>query len=81
MVKEVKNDKYGNMVLESEDGTVTAETYGCYGVWGNTGADAQYFVKGRVAAGDIITIVGGKSSHNGTVQMKNAYCVAIEKAQ
>ena len=80
VVKEVKNDKYGNMVLESEDGTVTAETYGCYGVWGNTGADAQYFVKDRVAAGDIITIVGGKSSYNGTIQMKNAYCVAIEKA-
>jgi hypothetical protein len=68
------------MILESEDGTVTAETYGCYGQWNNT--SKQYFIKDNgIKAGDKITIVGTKTSYNGVNQMKNAYCVGIEAGE
>ncbi len=84
VVKEIKSGdnalKYGNMILESEDGTVTAETYGCYGQWNNT--SKQYFIKDNgIKAGDKITIVGTKTSYNGVNQMKNAYCVGIEAGE
>lgn len=81
VVQTIKNTTYGNMVMQSADGTVTFETYGCYGVYGDTSSAVRGFVGNNVKVGDTLKIVGAKSTYNGTVQMKNAYCVGITSAE
>ena len=70
-VDEIANDTYGNIYIT--DGTNRLYIYGCYPGWGATG-DAR---KGAVATygiavGTTLTVIGPKTTYNGTTQVKNA---------
>ena len=70
-VDEIANDTYGNIYIT--DGTNRLYIYGCYPGWGATG-DAR---KGAVATygitvGSTLTVIGPKTTYNGTTQVKNA---------
>ena len=77
-VKNLKdNDQYGNFDLEDATGSVYV-----YGLLSEKGGEKKKFqelvaAKG-IANGSKITIIGLRSSYNGTVQVKNAYFVSIE---
>ena len=67
-VEEIANDTYGNLYIS--DGTNRLYVYGCYPGWGATG-DAR---KGAIAAygikvGDKLTVIGPKSTYQGTPQV------------
>ena len=79
-VAEIANDTYGNLYIS--DGTNKLYVYGCYPGWGATG-DAR---KGAVAAnniavGDKLTVIGVKSTYNGTPQVNGGIFFAVEKAE
>lgn len=64
-LREVDNDLYGNLYVTD----YTGEVY-VYGVLDENGESEQWANMG-INAGDIITVVGPKSSHNGNPQLKN----------
>ena len=79
-VTKIAKEQYGNLYIETEDGE-EVYVYGTYGIWNAQGADKQYFVTNAgLEVGDTITVVGIKTSYNGSPQMKNGCCVAIQKA-
>lgn len=63
-------NQYGNFDVSDETGTVYV-----YGLLPEPGGEAKQDVltKQGVKLGDVITVVGPKSSYNGAPQMKNAY--------
>lgn len=80
-VKEIKNGKYGNIYVT--DGTNDVYVYGVYGYGAAKGsADRQNFLANQgIAVGDKITLVGPKTTYNGTVEMNGGYYVSHTKAQ
>ena len=68
-VTEVANAKYGNIYIEDYSGKLYV--YGTYDAEGNR-YDA---FTTPVNAGDIVTVVGPKTSYNGSPQMKNVVVV------
>ena len=78
-VKNLKdNDQYGNFDIEDATGSVYV-----YGLLSEKGGEKKKFQE-LVAAkgiknGSKITIIGLRSSYNGSVQVKNAYFVSIEE--
>lgn len=69
VIDEIANDTYGNVYLKDADGT-RLYVYGCYPGWGATG-DAR---KGLIAAkgikvGDILTVIGPKSTYKDVPQV------------
>ena len=75
---ETKYSKYGNFYIEDESGT--AYVYGL--VPTSTGKSGQdLLTKLGVKNGDTITVVGAKSSYNGSPQMKNAFYVSHVSAE
>lgn len=71
-VKEIKNDLYGNLYVT--DGTTDVYVYGMFGYGAPKGADQQNFLsQNNIKVGDTITLVGAKTSYNGSPQMKNGY--------
>ena len=69
-IDEIANDTYGNLYIT--DGTNRLYVYGCYPGWGATG-DAR---KGAIAAygikvGDKLTVIGPKSTYQGTPQVNS----------
>lgn len=71
-VKEIKNDMYGNLYVT--DGTTDVYVYGMFGYGAPKGTDQQNFLsKNNIKVGDTITLVGAKTSYNGSPQMKNGY--------
>ena len=80
-VKEIKNGTYGNIYVT--DGTNDVYVYGVYGYGAAKGsADRQNFLANNgIAVGDKITIVGPKTTFNGTVEMNGGYYVSHTKAQ
>ena len=80
-ISSIANEQYGNIYIVDETGA-EMYIYCTYGVWNAQGYDKKNFVTtAGLAVGDKITVVGIKTSYNGTPQMKNGCCVAIEKAQ
>ncbi len=76
-VSEVKNEKYGNFYLEDETGKVYV--YGLYGYGAPSGTDRQNFMATNgIAAGSTITIVGPKTTYNGTIELNGGYFVSAE---
>ena len=61
----MKNTKYGNYYIKD----ATGEVY-VYGTLDASGASAKFADMG-INEGDIVTIVGPKTSHNGEAQLKN----------
>jgi hypothetical protein len=67
---EIANDTYGNVYLK--DGDDRLYVYGCYPGWGATG-DARKGLIGTLGlkVGDKLTVIGVKSTYNGTPQVSN----------
>lgn len=73
VIDEIANDQYGNIYIKDDNGN-RLYVYGCYPGWGATG-DAR---KGVVAAkemkvGDILTVVGPKSTYKDVPQVNGGY--------
>ncbi len=73
IIDEITNEAYGNIYLKDSEGN-RLYVYGCYPGWGATG-DAR---KGVVAAkglkvGDILTVIGPKSTYKGTPQVNGGF--------
>ena len=73
VIDEIANEAYGNLYLKDSAGN-RLYVYGCYPGWGATG-DAR---KGVVAAkglkvGDILTVIGPKSTYKGTPQVNGGF--------
>ena len=79
-IKEIVNDTYGNLWLK--DGDNELYVYGCYPGWGATG-DARKGLIGQlgIAAGDVLTVIGVKGSHNGQTQLANGIYFSHQKAE
>ena len=78
-VKNLKdNDQYGNFDIEDATGSVYV-----YGLLSEKGGEKKKFQELAAAKGikngSKITIIGLRSSYNGSVQVKNAYFVSIEE--
>lgn len=73
VIDEIANDQFGNIYIKDANGN-RLYVYGCYPGWGATG-DAR---KGVVAAkelkvGDILTVVGPKSTYKDVPQVNGGY--------
>lgn len=78
-VKQIANDKYGNIYVT--DGTNDVYVYGVYGYGAPKGADRQNFLEANgIAVGDEITLVGPKTTYKGTIEMNGGYYVSHKKA-
>ncbi len=64
-ITSMKNTKYGNYYIKD----ATGEVY-VYGTLDASGASANFADMG-INEGDIVTVVGPKTSYNGTAQLKN----------
>ena len=77
---EIANPTYGNVYLE--DGDARVYVYGCYPGWGATGdARKNCLADKDITVGDKLTVIGVKSTNNGTVQVSNGVYFSHEKAE
>jgi DNA/RNA endonuclease YhcR with UshA esterase domain len=77
---EIANPTYGNVYLE--DGDARVYVYGCYPGWGATGdARKNCLADKDITVGDKLTVIGVKSTYNGTVQVSNGVYFSHEKAE
>ncbi len=72
-VTEIKNQKYGNMIIEDAEGNSVL----IYGVYDATGATLYENMTKKPAVGDTITVIGVAGQFNGTAQMKNGWVLSI----
>ena len=79
-IKEIANTTYGNLWLK--DGDNELYVYGCYPGWGATG-DARKGLIGElgIEPGDILTVIGVKSTYNGQTQLANGIYFSHQKAE
>jgi hypothetical protein len=79
-ITEIANPVYGNLYLD--DGTNSVYVYGCYPGWGATGDNRKNLLETLgIVVGDQISIIGVKSTYNGTPQLANGIYFSHEKAQ
>ena len=79
-ITEIANPTYGNLYLEDETNNVYV--YGCYPGWGATGDNRKNLLATKdIVVGDKISIIGVKSTYNGTPQLANGIYFSHEKAQ
>ena len=79
-ITEVANPTYGNLYLEDETNSVYV--YGCYPGWGATGDNRKNWLEtAGIAVGDKLSVIGVKSTYNGTPQLANGIYFSHEKAQ
>ncbi len=79
-ITEIANPTYGNLYLEDETNSVYV--YGCYPGWGATGDNRKNLLETLgIVVGDQISIIGVKSTYNGTPQLANGIYFSHEKAQ
>ena len=79
-ITEIANPVYGNLYLD--DGTNSVYVYGCYPGWGATGDNRKNLLETLgIVVGDQISIIGVKSTYNGTPQLSNGIYFSHEKAQ
>lgn len=79
-ITEVVNATYGNLYLE--DDTNQTYVYGCYPGWGATGDNRKNWLEtAGIAVGDKLSVIGVKSTYNGTPQLSNGIYFSHEKAQ
>ena len=79
-ITEIVNPIYGNLFLE--DDTNTTYVYGCYPGWGATGDNRKNWLEtADVTVGDKLSVIGVKSTYNGTPQLANGIYFSHEKAQ
>lgn len=79
-ITEVANATYGNLYLEDETNQVYV--YGCYPGWGATGDNCKNWLEtAGIAVGDELSVIGVKSTYNGTPQLANGIYFSHKKAQ
>ena len=79
-ITEVANATYGNLYLE--DDTNQVYVYGCYPGWGATGDNRKNWLEtAGIAVGDELSVIGVKSTYNGTPQLANGIYFSHKKAQ
>ena len=79
-ITEVANATYGNLYLEDETNQVYV--YGCYPGWGATGDNRKNWLEtAGITVGDELSVIGVKSTYNGTPQLANGIYFSHKKAQ
>ena len=79
VITEIANPTYGNLYLD--DGTNDCYVYGCYPGWGATGDNRKNCLENLgIELGDELTVIGVKSTYNGTPQVANGIYFSHEKA-
>ena len=79
-ITEIANMTYGNLYLEDETNKVYV--YGCYPGWGATGDNRKNWLEtAGITVGDKLSVIGVKSTYNGTPQLANGIYFSHEKAQ
>ena len=79
-IVEIANPVYGNLYLEDETNQVYV--YGCYPGWGATGDNRKNWLEtAGITVGDKLSVIGVKSTYNGTPQLSNGIYFSHEKAQ
>ena len=77
---EIANPTYGNVYLK--DGDDRLYVYGCYPGWGATGDARKYCLENEeIEVGDKLTVIGVKSTYNGSPQVANGIYFSHEKAE
>ena len=75
---EIANATYGNVWLK--DGDQRLYVYGCYPGWGATGDFRKNCLADKgIEVGDKLTVIGVKSTYNGTPQVSNGVYFSHEK--
>lgn len=75
---EIADEAYGNVYLK--DGDQRLYVYGCYPGWGATGDFRKNCLAGKgIEVGDKLTVIGVKSTYNGTPQVSNGVYFSHEK--
>lgn len=76
---EIANPTYGNVYLK--DGAERLYVYGCYPGWGATGDFRKNCLADKgIEVGDKLTVIGVKSTYNGTAQVSNGIYFSHVKA-
>ena len=79
-ITEIVRADYGNLYLEDETNRVYV--YGCYPGWGATGDNRKGLLESKgIELGDQLSVIGVKSTYNGTPQLANGIYFSHEKAQ
>ena len=79
-IVEIANPTYGNLYLEDETNQVYV--YGCYPGWGATGDNCKNLLETLgITVGDHLSVIGVKSTYNGTPQMSNGIYFSHLKVQ
>lgn len=69
-ITSIANDIYGNLYLKDGDNEIYV--YGCYPGYGATGDDRKFLLETKgIKVGDRLTVIGTKSTFNGTAQISN----------
>ncbi|MBQ8414267.1 MAG: hypothetical protein IJX58_03365 [Clostridia bacterium] len=72
-IDSVSNNQYGNLIIKDAEGN----TLTIYGSYDATGANRYDAMANAPVVGDEVTLYGVIGNYNGTVQMKNAWIIAI----
>ena len=79
-IVEIVNPTYGNVYLD--DGDSRVYVYGTYPGWGATGDNRKFWLEtAGIEVGDRLSVIGVKSTYNGTPQVANGIYFSHEKAQ
>ena len=79
-ITEIVRADYGNLYLEDETNSVYV--YGCYPGWGATGDNRKNLLETLgITVGDQLSVIGVKSTYNGTPQLANGIYFSHEKAE
>jgi DNA/RNA endonuclease YhcR with UshA esterase domain len=71
-ITSIANADYGNVYIN--DGTTELYVYGCYPGWGATGDNRKGLVADKgIKVGDILTVIGPKSTYKGTPQVNGGF--------
>ena len=79
-ITEIVRADFGNLYLD--DGINTVYVYGCYPGWGATGENRKNLLESKgIVVGDQLSVIGVKSTYQGTPQLANGIYFSHEKAQ
>lgn len=80
MLDEIDNPTYGNLYLK--DNVTRLYVYGCYPGWGATGDFRKDCLTQKgIEVGDLLKVIGVKSTYNGTPQLKNGIYFSHQKPE
>lgn len=79
-VTEIVNETYGNLYIS--DGINSLYIYGCYSGWGATGDARKGCISEKgIEIGDKLTVIGSKTTYNGTPEVNSGIYFSHEKAE